>query len=134
MSMSNAYLDTLRESIKAGQKASHGAAAVAGAYYSSTRHGFDVIIWSDVMWEDDVEDIVKTLRAAGINELYITSQASNMLGIYLMLDELGMKLRGVVRLENPEYEQDVEKWGYSYEAPTIPAMKLSFEDKGVTTV
>lgn len=127
--MKNEYLDNLIENITDGQKVPHGAAEIAWSYYNSNLRGLDAITWNDVMWEQDVESIVETLRAAGINELYITTQASNMLDVYLMLDELGLKLRGVVRLDNPKYKQDMERWGDSFEAATIPAMKLSFDDK-----
>ena len=124
--MNNSYIENLIENIKEGQKVSHGAAFVVNAYRSASRNGFEVLTWSEVMWEQDVACIVETLRAAGINELYITNQASNMLDVYLMLDELGLKLRGVVRLENPVYKNDMERWGSSFENETIPAMKLSF--------
>lgn len=127
--MKNEYIENLIESIKEGQKVENGAHCIAGAYDRSKRAGMDVLTWNEVMWEQDVESVVETLRAAGINELYITNQASNMLDVYLMLDELGLKLRGIVRLENPRYKQDMERWGSSFEAETIPAMKLSFENK-----
>lgn len=126
--MENIYIENLIEKIQDGKKVEHGTQSIVWAYESAKRRGFDVLTWSEVMWEKDVESIVETLRAAGINELYITSQASNMLGVYLMLDELGLKLRGVVRLENPAYKQDMERWGSSCESETIPAMKLSFEE------
>lgn len=126
--MKNEYLDNLIENIKAGKNVPHGAAEIARTYYSSNKRGFSCITWDDVMWEDDVENIVETLRAAGVNELYITNQASNMLDVYLMLDELGLKLRGVVRLANPQYKEDMERWGASFNSENIPAMKLSFEE------
>lgn len=124
--MENIYIENLIEKIKEGKKVEHGTQSLVWSYERSKRRGFDVLTWSDVMWEKDVESTVETLRAAGINELYITSQSSNMLGVYLMLDDLGLKIRGVVRLENPAYKQDMERWGSSFETETIPAIKLSF--------
>lgn len=124
--MKNEYLDNLITSAEEGKQLSDGERDVAWAYKRSAENGFDVITWYECMWENEVEAVVQTLRAAGINELYVTSQASNMLGVYLMLDELGLKLRGVVRLDNPKCKADMERWGRSIWDETIPAMKLSF--------
>ena len=122
--MTNAYLDNL---ISNGfGELNHAQNAVVCAYIGTQHAGADVLMWPEVIWESDVLGIVKTLRAAGIDELYITNQASNMLDVYLMFDELGLKLRGVVRLENPRYKYDMERWGHSSASETIPAMKLSF--------
>lgn len=124
--MKNEYLDNLIASAEEGKQLSAGERDVAWAYKRSAENGFDVITWGECMWENEVEDVVQTLRAAGINDLYVTSQASNMLGVYLMLDEQGLKLQGVVRLENPQYKADMERWGRTFRDETVPAMKLSF--------
>lgn len=127
--MKNTYIESLMNKIQDKQEVTSGERALAWAYESSIiRKGFEVLAFGEILWEKDVETFVEALRASGIGELYMTTQSSNMLEVYLMLDELGLKLRGMVRLENAEYKRDVERYGNSCETPTIPAMKFSFEE------
>lgn len=127
--MTNQYIENLLSKMQNKQAITGGEWSLAFAYRMSNREGFDVITVCDVIWEKDVESFVAALHNAEVTEIYITSQASNMLGVYLMLDELGLKLRGVVRLENPAYAKDIERWGRTSEEPTIPAMRLSFTEE-----
>lgn len=126
--MNNSYLENLVNAIESGEKVEHGVRSLAYCYYNSKVSGMDVIACSQVLWDSDVEDVVSTLKAAEVNELYITNQASNMLDVYLMMDDLGLKLRGVVRLENPDHKREMERFGEAFSPEFIPAMKLSFED------
>jgi hypothetical protein len=127
--MKNTYIEKLVKKIENKEEISGGERALALAYKSSiTRKGFEVLVFDEILWEYDVETFVKALRASGISELYMTTQASNMLETYLRLEELDLKLRGVVRLEDAEYKRDMEQFGSSFRAPTIPAMKFSFEE------
>lgn len=127
--MTNQYIETLLSKILNKEPSTGGECTLAFAYRMSNREGFNVITVSDVLWEKDVKSFVEALHAACVNEIYFTSQASNMLGVYLMLDELGLKLRGVVRLKNPSYDRDIQRWGRTHEEPTIPAMRLSFGEE-----
>lgn len=127
--MKNTYIENLMGKIQDRQEVSGGERALAWAYENSIiRKGFEVLVFGEILWEYDVETFVEALRASGISEFYMATQASNMLETYLMLNELGLKLRGVVRLENAQYKRDVEQYGSSFETPTIPAMKFSFEE------
>ena len=126
--MKNSYLENLLNAIEGGENVKHGALSVAQCYYTSKEKGFGVMAWNEIMWDSDVEDVVSTLKDAGVNELYITNQASNMLDVYLMMDDIGLKLRGIVRLENPDHKREVERWGKAFSPEFIPAMKLSFEE------
>ena len=127
--MNNQYIETLAWKMQNREATTGGERSLACAYLRSVRDGFKVITVSDVLWEKDVESFVAALHIAGVSEIYITTQASNMLGVYLMLDDLGLKLRGVVRLENPAYARDIERWGHTHEETTIPAMWLSFSER-----
>lgn len=123
--MKNQYIENLAEKMR-NSEVTGGERNLVWAYSRSVREGFKVITVSDCLFEKDVESFVAALHIAGVSEIYITSQSSNMLGVYLMLDELGLKLRGVVRLENPAYARDIERWSSSIEETTIPAMWFSF--------
>ena len=126
--MKNQYIENLAEKMR-NSEVTGGERNLVWAYSRSVREGFKVITVSDCLFEKDVESFVAALHIAGVSEIYITSQSSNMLGVYLMLDELGLKLRGVVRLENPAYARDIERWSRSIEETTIPAMWFSFSEQ-----
>lgn len=126
--MKNQYIENLAEKMR-NSEVTGGERNLVWAYSRSVREGFKVITVSDCLFEKDVESFVAALHIAGVSEIYITSQSSNMLGVYLMLDELGLKLRGVVRLENPAYARDIERWSSSIEETTIPAMWFSFSEQ-----
>lgn len=127
--MNTTYLDSLVNVCGTEDAANltSGERLLAVAYVYSMREGYDVIAVNEIIWEQDVETFVEAIQKAEIDEIYMTTQASNMLNVYLMLDEMGLKLRGVVRLENPRHAEDAEKYGYSYEPATVAAMKFSFE-------
>ena len=126
--MKNQYIENLAEKMR-NSEVTGGERNLVWAYSRSVREGFKVITVSDCLFEKDVESFVAALHIAGVSEIYITSQSSNMLGVYLMLDELGLKLRGVVRLENPAYARDIERWSSSIEETTIPAIWFSFSEQ-----
>ena len=126
--MKNQYIENLAEKMR-NSEVTGGERNLVWAYSRSVREGFKVITVSDCLFEKDVESFVAALHIAGVSEIYITSHSSNMLGVYLMLDELGLKLRGVVRLENPAYARDIERWSSSIEETTIPAMWFSFSEQ-----
>ena len=126
--MKNQYIENLAEKMR-NSEVTGGERNLVWAYSRSVREGFKVITVSDCLFEKDVESFVAALHIAGVSEIYITSQSSNMLGVYLMLDELGLKMRGVVRLENPAYARDIERWSSSIEETTIPAMWFSFSEQ-----
>lgn len=58
---------------------------------------------------------------------YVKGDWSNQLSRWLAMDECGLRLRGIVSIENAAFEQEVKKWGSSDFDPTIPALKFSFE-------
>ena len=64
-----------------------------------------------------------------VNELYITSQSSNQLNLWAVMDAFGLKLRGIGFIENADYIVDVERWGSSDLPETIAALRFSFKEE-----
>lgn len=127
--MKNTYIENLFKKMKDHQEVTEGERALARAYEDSIiNKGFELIAYDDILWENTVQSFVEALRAAEVREIYFTSQASNMLESYLMLDEMGLKLKGMVRLESTRYKQEMAQYGYSLSQPTLPAMKFCFEE------
>lgn len=127
--MKNTYIENLFKKTKDHQEVTEGERALARAYEDSIiNKGFELIAYDDILWENTVQSFVEALRAAEVREIYFTSQASNMLESYLMLDEMGLKLKGMVRLESTRYKQEMAQYGYSLSQPTLPAMKFCFEE------
>ncbi len=127
--MNTKYLDFITHIYMTGKgpELTPGENLLALEYNHSVRQGFDILTIDEIIWEDRVESFVAALREAEIEEIYITNQASNMLGVYLMLEKLGLKISGVVELENAPHKEQMEKYGGSWLPATIPAMKLSFQ-------
>ena len=64
-----------------------------------------------------------------INELYITSQSSNQLDLWAVMDAFGLKLRGIGFFDNADYIVDVERWGSSNLPETLAALRFSFKEE-----
>ena len=126
--MNNTYMENLARDIESGKLESSAVCTIVRCYKIAKYYEADIITCDEVLWESDAATIVAVLRKAGINELYITAQASDMFGVYLLLDNAGLKLRGVVQIENPKYKKDMDKWGSSFEKRYIPALRFSFQD------
>lgn len=75
-----------------------------------------------------VPELVSVLHKAGINEFCITRQLCDMLTVYAVMEEYGLKLRGMVYLKNGEYSKDIKQWGESWQKQTVPALRFSFEE------
>ena len=82
-----------------------------------------------IFTDTDAAAIAQELSLAGINELYITSQSSNQLNLWAVMDAFGLKLRGIGFIENADYIVDVERWGSSDLPETIAALRFSFKEE-----
>ena len=69
---------------------------LAWAYKQPAYQKFGRICLDHPIYTDkDAAAIAQELSLAGINELYITSQSSNQLDLWAVMDAFGLKLRGI---------------------------------------
>ena len=126
--MKNGHLDRINDRIQDREFVNDGERDLVWAYKQSADKGFEVIIFDSSMRERHLEEMVNAMKAAGVNELYYSGGWSNHIERYLLLDEMGLKLRGVVRLENAYRKKELDRWGFSDQPETIAALRFSFEE------
>lgn len=128
--MKNEYLEKVFETEESWQAATKAERLLGGAFLRSKEKGFNVVVFDGHLYEiaDNFPDFVNVMKVAQLTEIYYTSDWSNWLGDALRVDEAGLKLREIVRLENPEYKKNMERYGESMERKTIPALRFSLEE------
>lgn len=81
------------------------------AYKSSMDRGFEEIDFNEVIWEKDIETIVKDLREAGYESFTISSTFSSLLETIWEFEQRGCKMVGLkqVRQGYDNYNKDTRK-------------------------
>lgn len=128
--MKNEYLEKICETDQSWRAATKAEQLVAGAFCRSKDKGFNVVTFDDSLRKvaDYFSEFVEVMKAAQLTEIYYTADYSNWLGHALRVDEAGLKLRGIVRLENPVYKKNVERFGEPWGEPkAIPALRFCLE-------
>lgn len=126
--LENAYIEKILNDIQDMKEVSEGARDLACAYTHSKRNGFDILVMAYTLWPKNAESFAEEMHRSGIRDLYFTHEGSNMFRTYMTLSERGLKLRGVVRIENATFRLDMARYGESSEEPHLLALKFSFDD------
>ena len=128
--MKNSYIEQIINDIQDGKDVSRIKRQLSYAYQQPMSTMYGMICWDNAIHtEEDAVALVQQLSLAGINELYITGGWSNQLDQWFAMDAFGMKLRGIVQIENADYQKEVEKWGDSDRPKTIAALRFSFKEE-----
>ena len=88
------------------------------AYRKSIDAGNDLIDFSEVIWDEDIEAIAETFAAAGITEFTISSTFSSLIPTLAAFDKHGFKMAGITEV-NANYTD----W-MTNERARIPAIKM----------
>lgn len=87
-------------------------------YRKSIDAGNDLIDFSEVIWDEDVEPIAETFHANGITEFTISSTFSGLIPTLAAFDKLGFKVAGVTEV-NANYTD----W-MTGERAKVPAIRM----------
>ena len=68
------------------------------AYCNSIKAGNDLIDFSEVIWDDDVEPIAETFRQNDITEFTISSTMSSLISIIAAFEKQGFKMAGITEV------------------------------------
>ena len=71
------------------------------AYFSSRRSGNDLIDFNEVIWENDIDQILENCREFGINEFTISSSFSGLIATIAEFDKRGCKVAGLTEVKAP---------------------------------
>ena len=68
------------------------------AYRKSIDAGNDLIDFSEVIWDDDIDAIVQTFTDSGITEFTISSTFSGLIPTLAAFDKHGFKMAGITEV------------------------------------
>ena len=68
------------------------------AYRTSCHNGNELIDFSEVIWDEDVEPIAETLRTNSITDFTISSTFSGLIATLAAFDKLGFKMAGITEV------------------------------------
>ena len=87
------------------------------AYLHARRGQNELPDFDDVIWEDNVEDIVENCRRFGVKEFTISSPFSGLIRILARFEELGVRVKGMVTINFwiPEFDGSFS---------SVPALKM----------
>lgn len=88
------------------------------AYRKSIDAGNDLIDFSEVIWDEDVELIAETFKQEGIDEFTISSTFSGLIATLAAFDKSGYKMAGITEV-NANYTD----WNTN-ERARVPAIRL----------
>ena len=88
------------------------------AYRKSIDAGNDLIDFSEVIWDDDIDAIVQTFTDSGITEFTISSTFSGLITTLAAFDKHGFKMAGITEV-NASYTD----WQTGKRAK-IPAIRM----------
>lgn len=88
------------------------------AYRKSIDAGNDLIDFSEVIWDYDIEDIAETFKQNGITEFTISSTFSSLIPTLAAFEKHGFKMAGLTEV-NANYTD----W-QTGERARIPAIKM----------
>ena len=88
------------------------------AYRKSIDAGNDLIDFSEVIWDEDVEPIAETFRQNGITEFTISSTFSSLIATLAAFDKQGFKMVGITEV-NANYTD----W-MTNERAKVPAIRM----------
>lgn len=69
------------------------------AYFYSKEAGNDLIDFNDVIWDDDIPEIVRTCRENGIREFTISTTMSSIIKTFAEFEKLGCKMFGIMQVK-----------------------------------
>lgn len=88
------------------------------AYRTSKEAGNDLINFSDVIWDKDIEEIVKTCRDNDIREFTISCQFTGLIETLAEFEKLGCKIFGLMQVYAPYKDFLTNKQA------VVPAIKM----------
>ena len=88
------------------------------AYRKSIDAGNDLIDFSEVIWDEDIDPIAETFKQEGIEEFTISSTFSGLIATLAAFDKSGYKMAGITEV-NANYTD----WQTNQRA-RIPAIRM----------
>ena len=88
------------------------------AYRKSLEAGNDLVDFSEVIWDTDIEAIVKTFKEAEVTEFTISSTFSSLIPTLAEFEKNGFKIAGLTEVNAPSTDWQTN------ERPRVPAIRM----------
>ena len=88
-------------------------------YRASKESGNDLIDFSEVIWDYDIEDIISTLRENGLTEFTISSTFSSLIPTLAEFEKRGCRMAGLTEVKSSHRNFRTDEYDL------IPAIKMS---------
>ena len=95
------------------------------AYFYSQDAGNDLINFSEVIWDYDIDEIIENCKRFGITEFTISSTFSSLILTIAEFEKRGWKLQGLVEINSRHDDWKACFEGKPSVKERIPAFKLS---------
>ena len=92
------------------------------AYLYSQKAGNELPNFGEVIWDDDIEEIIEDCRKFGVKEFTISSTYSNLITTMARFEKLGCTLDGIVKIKSRIADY------HTGEHDTIPAFKMTVKE------
>lgn len=115
--MNKQYLENLYNKLQDGEVLSKTESALIFAYDKTKEYEYDWIGFDEVS-RLNYKELVSLMREAEVDEIYITGEWSNQFANWFEMQEAGLEIVGVMKIDNPRYVYDVKKRGQSWDKPT----------------
>jgi len=87
------------------------------SYHKSKEAGKDLIDFNELIWPNEIETIVDTLKANGIKEFTISCRSTNLIDCLAVFEKFNCKMNGFAQVKTG--------WKLMDGSPeTIPALKM----------
>ena len=91
------------------------------AYRMSKECGNELIDFSEVIWEKDIEEIIDACRENNIKEFTISNRMSGLIDILVAFEKLGCKMNGLTEVKAPYKDWNTNDYA------VVPAIKMCIE-------
>ena len=88
------------------------------AYRNSKHAGNKLIDFNEVIWEEDIEQIIITCKENNIKEFTISSRMSDLIETLVAFEKFGCKMNGLTEVNAPYKEWNTNNFAI------IPAIKM----------
>lgn len=115
--MNKQYFENLYNKLQDGEVLSKTESALVFAYDKTKEYEYDWIGFDEVS-RLNYKELVSLMREAEVDEIYITGEWSNQFAEWFEMQNAGLEMVGVLKIDNPRYVYDVKKRGKSWDKPT----------------
>lgn len=88
------------------------------AYYRSQESGNDLVDFSEIIWDEDVDPIAETFKQEGISEFTISSTFSGLIATLAAFEKHGFQMAGITEVNAKYRDFRTHDWA------RIPAIRM----------